>query len=1100
LNALSDDRPPVNACTIIAPNYLPYARVLARSFLAHHPQGRFVTLVLDPDGLAATDEPFEIRGPYDIGIERREVHRMAMIYDVKELATAVKPWLLKHLLDSGVSEVMYLDPDIEIFTPLYELTELAREHSIVLTPHLTTPLPRDGLLPDELMILRAGVFNLGFIAVGESAKPFLDWWSERLRRDCLVAVEKGLFVDQRWVDLVPSFFPHYILRDPACNVAYWNVFNRDIHWADDHYEVDGKPLRFFHFSGFKPEMPHLLSAHVGDIPRSRLGRSSGVTRLCEFYADQLRQNGYEDSAIKRYAYDYLPSGAAIDPETRRRYRSALIAAEQDGRTVPFDPFDPDDETEFLDWLDGEGQSRAPRAPANGLEQKVRLLANRHPVLARAKPLWRAGRRVWRSVRLRSMVGVAGPDDEYRLCVNSRTRPGVNVVGYLHAELGIGEVARKIVRAVEHAGIGCSTIAYHRTLNRQEHPFAGDVTEALYDTNIICVNADQLRVLRRDVGRELFDGHYTIGLWFWEVSRFPDALHSAFELVDEVWVASEFVKAAIEVATPKPVFVVPLPVEQPITGPLSREQLGLPEGFLFFFSFDFLSIFERKNPIALVDAFKLAFEQDEGSVLVLKSINGDKDMFSLEKLITSASDRSDIHVIDGYVATEQQEAMMTACDCYVSLHRSEGYGLTIAEAMSHGKPAIATAYSGNLMFMHDQNSYLVPFELAEIPEGCEPYPPGVEWAAPDVEAAAGLMRHIFDHQEEARARGSQAQRELLEAHSIDRTAKFISERLAAIKEGRARSRTPHRLSVGGLSRVATRPRSESVTESGSSLHRGARRPITRRLVRRTLGPYFAEQHELNSRLMEGLRGSQQSLARVESELYAAPYMSDRLAFQTRDPAGRTTLGFDRLAQTPNTNGAYRGFEDVFRGTEEFIRERQRYYVELARSHSPVLDVGCGRGEFLELLRDAEIPARGVDSDHAMVDRCREKGLLVDEVDANAYLEMQPDDSLGMVFAAQVIEHLSYEEIIHFLETVRKKVVPGGLVVVETVNPHSISAFKMFWIDPTHRSQIFPEVAVALCRLTGFGSAYVVFPNGRGDFDHDRCTQGEYAVIASTGSTS
>jgi glycosyltransferase involved in cell wall biosynthesis len=374
---------------------------------------------------------------------------------------------------------------------------------------------------------------------------------------------------------------------------------------------------------------------------------------------------------------------------------------------------------------------------------------------------------------------------YRLAVDPDPSPGVNVVGYLRAELGIAEVARQIISGVEQAGIPCSTFAYGRTLSRQEHVHPVDRPDdftAPYDTNIICVNADQLRYLRRDVGPELFGRRYSIGVWFWEVARFPERLHSAFDFVDEVWVGSDFVRAAVSAETSKPVCVVPLPIGEPPAIAVSRAELGLPDGFLFLFSFDFLSVFERKNPLAVVDAFSRAFEPGDGAALVIKSVNGDWDAPSLRRLRAAVGDRRDVHVIDRYVSSAEKNAMMAACDCYVSLHRSEGYGLTMAEAMAYGKPVIATRYSGNLEFMNDENSYLVPFRPTPIPKRCGPYPAGEGWADPDVAAAAELMRRVYDHQEEAREVGGRARAALLEQHTTERTASFIATRLDEIRPG------------------------------------------------------------------------------------------------------------------------------------------------------------------------------------------------------------------------------------------------------------------------------------------------------------------------------
>jgi glycosyltransferase involved in cell wall biosynthesis len=372
--------------------------------------------------------------------------------------------------------------------------------------------------------------------------------------------------------------------------------------------------------------------------------------------------------------------------------------------------------------------------------------------------------------------------KYQLAVEPNPSPGVNVVGYLRAELGIAEVARQIITGVERAGIPCATLTYRRTLSRQEHPFSSlDCLTVPFDTNIICVNADQLPYLRADLGSAFFDSRYSIGVWFWEVARFPVHLHSAFDGVDEVWVASDFVRRAISAETSKPVRVVPLPIGEPSAITLSREELDLPDGFLFFFSFDFLSVFERKNPLAIVHAFKRAFQPNEGAVLVIKSINGERDAQSLRRLQAAATDRRDIRVLDGYVSADEKNALIAACDCYVSLHRSEGYGLTMAEAMAYGKPVIATKYSGNLAFMSDRNSYLVPFRPIAIPKRCGPYPAGGEWAEPDVAAAAKLMRRVYECRDEANEVGRRARAALTAHHTTERTASFISSRLDEIRE-------------------------------------------------------------------------------------------------------------------------------------------------------------------------------------------------------------------------------------------------------------------------------------------------------------------------------
>src|SRR6266540_448568 len=726
---------------------MPYARVLAESFLEHHPDGRFTTLLIDLGPGETLREPFEVLTPYEIGLESLEVHRMAMIYDLKEFATAVKPFLLKSLLRNS-SDVVYLDPDIEVFAPLADISELARRHSIVLTPHTKAPVPRDGLVPDEQMILRAGIYNLGFIGVAEgAAASFLDWWSERLSRDCRVAVEEELFVDQRWVDLVPVLFDHYVLDDSTINVAYWNLHERALRWAGERYEVDGRPLRFFHFSGYDPRYPEKLSVHTGTRPRTRLSNYPDLERLCDEYAALLIRHGFGTTNGWSYRFDMLPSGRPVDRHLRALFRQALLAAEAGEAPDPPDPFDPASADAFQYWLDEHG----------------------------------TGRRAWLSVLTRSLrSGVRPPRRRPREqpaaassahTASSELAPrrsrGVNVIGYLEAELGLGEIARKLVAATERAGIPTSTITCRSTIHRQAYRFDERRPGARYDTNIICVNADKLPKLHAELGAVEFAGRYLIGVWFWEVAHFPATMHPAFDLVDELWVASDFVRESISAATRKPVLVVPIPLEPRPTAFLSREELDLPEGFLYLFSFDYFSVFERKNPIGVVEAFKRAFAPGDGPSLLVRSINGDHHAAAREILERSAAGRADIRIVDGYVSPAERDALMAACDCYVSLHRSEGLGLTMAEAMGFGKPVIATGYSGNLTFMDERNSYLVRYEMTTVPRNCDPYTPGVDWADPDLDHAAELMRRVYEHPEEAQRVGHQASADICERHSLGR---------------------------------------------------------------------------------------------------------------------------------------------------------------------------------------------------------------------------------------------------------------------------------------------------------------------------------------------
>ena len=1119
----------MHACTIIAKNYLAQARVLARSFLEYNPNGEFAVLIIDElDGvLDPSNEPFTVLSPSDIDCE--PFTRMAARYDVLELSTAVKPWLLRQQLNAGADVITYLDPDIQVFASLDRLDQAAREHGVALTPHNTVPIPDDAKRPSQIDIMIAGVYNLGYVSIASSDETgaLISWWCDRLVRDCRVDPVYGYFVDQRWFDLVPGFVSDCaIVREPEYNVAYWNAHGRPLTFAEDGYRVDGRPLRFFHFSGFDPANPEVLSRHQ---TRLSLGDHPVLRRLCAQYARAALDEGYETARNWPYTFGRLADGTPITPALR-----ALYAFGEDEGALTESPFTPSGCSAFLAWA-AEQQPGAPpginRALSWSYERRQDLrVAFPDPVGASRKPFlhWAAERGV-KELGLPDAVlpplsqrsaRVAGP----------RSRPGgaapvpwgVNVVGYFRSELGVGEAGRQAINALDAAGVPLLPLHGETIpLNRQGHAFTHlAVRDARYPVNLICMNADALPELAAQAGPSLFEDRYSIGLWFWEVtSPPPGGWKRAFELLDEVWVPTRHVADAVAPVAPVPVVQVTLPIEMPPSDPLPRNLLGLSDGFMYLFSFDYLSVFKRKNPLALVDAYCRAFPSPGDTSLVIKCINQSQDPEAHGRLMSAADARPDIHVIDEYLDGWMKNALTAACDCYVSLHRSEGFGLTMAEAMHLGKPVIATGYSGNLDFMTAQNSYLVNYELVPIGDDAPPYPADGVWAEPDIDHAAALMRHAFEEQTESRARGSVAAASIRETHSARAAGARMAERLDLLRESYG-GRPRRSLVDADLSSAVARgpvapPRSAA----------GALGPLLRRAALRVMKPLSAYQRTVNEELLRSVEALDASLQQIavsqqrseaadlaearltERELRdrrrdvdvlmawhkAVPYTSDPIFTICDDPVAGRVQGYE--SSNESALGFYRSFEDVFRGPEEFIRKRQERFLPVLDGHQPVLDFGCGRGEFLDLLRDCGIVYRGVDSDAGMVATARGKGHdNVVEADGIDYLAGLAPGELGAIFAAQVIEHLPYEDLLRFFTLAHRALQPGGLLIAETVNPHSPPALKTFWVDLTHQHPIFPEVALAICRSSRFRRAYVFHPNGTGDVEVDRYSTGEYAVVA------
>ena len=307
-------------------------------------------------------------------------------------------------------------------------------------------------------------------------------------------------------------------------------------------------------------------------------------------------------------------------------------------------------------------------------------------------------------------------------------------------------------------------------------------------------------------------------------------------------------------------------------------------------------------------------------------------------------------------------------------------------------------------------------------------------------------------------------------------------------------------------------------------KGRARDLAKRLYLRLLRPYAKRQRridvsiaesldELREVLSETLRidvENDETLRRLDRQTAGAaalveaaaakPYMEDDRLKPRQHPVLGGTIGFRTAPGEMDADG-YRGFEDLFRGSEQMIRDRQNVYLDLVADRGPVLDAGCGRGEFLDLLAEHGIEYRGVDLDPGMVERCREKGHEnVEQGDLLDVLESIPAGTLGAIFCAQVIEHLEFDQLQRFLDLGRSRLRPGGPLIAETVNPHSAAALKAFWVDPTHVHPLFPETMLALCALSGYVTADVFAPLGTADWDEDRTRVGEYAVVATTPETS
>lgn len=312
--------------TSITSNYIPKARVLARSVKTHNPDAVFCLLLADqlPESVNLADEPFDaVFFMDDLGVEG--LGAWIFRHSLVELCTAVKgATFLKIFQTTEADKVVYLDPDILVLHSLKELSEILDKHNIILTPHQVEPeITMDAIVDNEICSLKHGVFNLGFLAVRRSDEGlrFLDWWAGRLMKFCYDDIPNGLFTDQKWVDLAPAFFDVYVLRDKTYNVATWNLSHRPVTSSGKgRLEINGTPIKFFHFSGF--------DSGDQEIMLKKYARGNkGLFQLRQEYIKALERAGQAELGSLPCIYNYYSNGERITDDARRLYRSRMDLVE-----------------------------------------------------------------------------------------------------------------------------------------------------------------------------------------------------------------------------------------------------------------------------------------------------------------------------------------------------------------------------------------------------------------------------------------------------------------------------------------------------------------------------------------------------------------------------------------------------------------------------------------------------------------------------------------------------------------------------------------------------------------------------------------------------
>jgi glycosyltransferase involved in cell wall biosynthesis len=818
---------------------VPQARALAASARRHAPQWPLEVVLIARKAVGEEAVETVLLESAVGGLEI-DVEALIACHDERELIPLVLPRFLEAYSRQTGGPVLHLPPTVWVTGDLGPFADLLRRRSVVLVPRATHDPPKDGLGPSGAELDGLGRISDAIMAVDGSpdACGFLDWWAGHLERmlGSLDGVEaRGRPEDRPWLarllELAPARFATAVLDDPGCNASAWNLHERKLEQTPAGITIDGLPLRFMDLAGFDPDHPHRLSARA---TRVRVSRSPALRELCVSYAAELLAAGWQAGGDHGEVGRRLANGLLYDEALWILHARARALGERFG-----DVFDEQGSEAFTAWLAGpaprgaahgitryvfyrvlrerpdvmraypdldgpDGAQYVAWCRAFG-QAELAIPARFMPVapdetqpLASSETPPGASNASERSPEDRDAPGAAsahggadrGPiaaggrhDSHVQAGSEESKPPSVRVSGYLGHALGLGSAARGYAQALSAAGVPTSTATIDLDHMQSPHGLGDDygrhefedlVHDGGHGFELVAVNPDELPAFVDRVGEHYFHGP-RIGIWGWETNSIPARWARAFTLVDEVWVYSRFMAENIGAAGSMPVIALPPPVQAPAV-PSEPLRLGVPEGYMFLFVFDYLSTIQRKNPVGLIEAFKRAFAPGAGPQLLVKTINGPLRPLAEEAVLWAAHGREDIHVVDRSLSGTERDGLMAACDCYVSLHRSEGFGLTLAEAMAIGKPVIGTGYSGNVDFMNAQNSYLVDYEIGLVGPECEIYPADGEWAEPSVEHAAQLMRRVVEQPREASAIGAAARVDIARELSPQATGAAMRRRL------------------------------------------------------------------------------------------------------------------------------------------------------------------------------------------------------------------------------------------------------------------------------------------------------------------------------------
>lgn len=360
--------------------------------------------------------------------------------------------------------------------------------------------------------------------------------------------------------------------------------------------------------------------------------------------------------------------------------------------------------------------------------------------------------------------------------------GINLIGNIKGDSGLGQSCRLVANVLEHCGYPLCIVQHSISpkLSAKDTTYEEKLKKSNpYGVNLFHMNPHELATAYLQLGKQVWDGHYNIAYWLWELEDFPDEWVDCIHLLDEIWTPAEYISEGIRKKTDKPVITVPYHVTAPVSASYDRAYFGLPmDKFLFLMMFDCGSMMERKNPEAVIKTFQMSFDNRLKDVGLIIKINGGSGN-DVAKIKSYIAGYENIYLINQVFTKLEINSLIKCADTVVSLHRAEGFGLVLAEAMLNGVPCIATNWSANTEFMNSQVACMVDYTLVPLERDIGPYKKGNRWAEPNVEQAAEYMKLLYEKPEHGCRLAEAARKHVEDVLGMERAVTVVQTRLSRI---------------------------------------------------------------------------------------------------------------------------------------------------------------------------------------------------------------------------------------------------------------------------------------------------------------------------------